>query len=119
MKISIDPNRIPGPGILAIGLFTAFTTHDPTVLGLSICVASSGLLLTVDDLHEQDLRRDRKVIAHLAKQPDGARLRQIGNALNLPDPVVAKSLARLALDGIVVREGEGESLPMRSYRLAG
>ncbi|MFB7950165.1 hypothetical protein ACFC6L_35260 [Kitasatospora phosalacinea] len=118
MKISIDPNRIPGPGILAIGLFTAFTTHDPAVLGLSICVASSGLLLAADDVHEQGLRRDRKVVAHLAKKPDGARLRQIGNALNLPDPVVAKSLARLTADGIVVREYEGEPMPMRSYRLA-
>ncbi|MFJ5879871.1 hypothetical protein [Kitasatospora cineracea] len=118
MSISIDPNRIPDPGTLAIGVFTAFTTHDPTVLALGICVVSSGLLLTTADAYEQDLLRDRKVVAHLAKQPDGARLRQIGNALNLPHRAVAKSLARLTADGIVVRQCEGESLPMRSYRLA-
>ncbi|MFC8718067.1 MarR family transcriptional regulator [Kitasatospora sp. NPDC057198] len=118
MKTSIDPNRIPGPGILAIGLFTAFTTHDHTVLALSICTASSGLLLAVDDLHEQDLRRDRKVIAHLAKQPDGARPYQICLALNLSKGTVAKSLTRLLDDGIVVRVYEGKPVPLVSYRLA-
>ncbi|MFE6872649.1 hypothetical protein ACFVFS_39675 [Kitasatospora sp. NPDC057692] len=36
-------------------------------------------------------------------------MRQIGNALDLPDRTVARSLDRLAADGLVVREAEGVS----------
>ncbi|KOV12334.1 hypothetical protein ADK60_31975 [Streptomyces sp. XY431] len=119
MKLSIDVTRIPGPAIAALGTLNAFSVQpDSTAFILSLALTTSGLLLTFDDVHELGLRRDRKVVAHLAKASDGARVRQIGNALNLPDRTVARSLDRLTADGLVVQEAEGESLPMRSYRLA-
>ncbi|MER7750886.1 MarR family transcriptional regulator [Kitasatospora sp. NPDC097643] len=119
MKLTIDPTRIPGPAIAALGALNAFAVEPGSAaFSLSLCVTVSGLLSAFDDIHELGLRRDRKVIAHLAKVPDGARVRQIGNALDLADRTVARSLDRLAADGLVVREAEGESLPMRSYRLA-
>ncbi|MEV0537941.1 hypothetical protein [Kitasatospora sp. NPDC050463] len=119
MKLSIDVTRIPGLAIAALGAVTALSVQPNTTDFLSsLCITVSGLLLTFDDVHELGLRRDPKVVAHLAKASDGARVRQIGNALNLPDRTVARSLNRLAADGLVVRATEGESLPMRSYRLA-
>ncbi|MCX4751236.1 MarR family transcriptional regulator [Kitasatospora sp. NBC_01287] len=83
-------------------------------LSLTLC----GLAIALNNADQLNLRRDRNVVAHLVKTPEGSRVRQIGNALGLRDATVAKSLARLAADGLVVRETEGESLPMRSYRLA-
>lgn len=119
MKLTVDLARIPGPAIAGSGLIDAFSVQpNSTVFALSLCLTVSGLLLALGDAYQLDLRRDRKVVAHLAKAPEGSRVRQIGNALGLRDAVVAKSLDRLAADGLVVRETEGESLPMRSYRLA-
>lgn len=119
MKLTVDPNRIPGPAIAVLGALNTFSVQpDTTDFVASLCMTVSGLLLAYDDVHQLGLRRDRKVVAHLAKVSDGARVRQIGNALSLPDRTVARSLDCLAADGLVVRESEGESLPMRSYRLA-
>ncbi|MGW3073924.1 hypothetical protein [Kitasatospora sp. NPDC001132] len=44
-------------------------------------------------------------------------MHQIGIALGLRDRAVARSLDRLADDGLVLLDAEGESLPLRSYRL--
>ncbi|WP_441245264.1 helix-turn-helix transcriptional regulator [Kitasatospora sp. McL0602] len=119
MKLTVDFTRIPGPAIAALGALSAFSVQPNTTdFAAALCITASGLLLAFDDVHELGLRRDRRVVAHLAKTSDGARVRQIGNALSLPDRTVARSLDRLAADGLVVREAEGESLPMRSYRLA-
>ncbi len=119
MKLTLDLTRVPGPAIAALGLLNACSVQPgSTTFVLSLCLTTSGLLIAFDDVHKLGLRRDRKVVAHLAKASDGSRVRQIGNALGLADCAVARSLDRLAADGLVVREAEGESLPMRSYRLA-
>ncbi|MFD5434773.1 hypothetical protein ACFWJ4_21790 [Kitasatospora sp. NPDC127067] len=102
-----------------LGLANAFSAPAGSaafVLGLAL--SSSGLLLTFDDVHEDGLRRDMLVVAHLAKRPDGTRVGQIGTALGLRNRAVARSLDRLATDGLVVLEAEGEPLALRSYRLA-
>ncbi|MFJ9447986.1 hypothetical protein ACIRRH_40090 [Kitasatospora sp. NPDC101235] len=78
----------------------------------------SGLLLTLDDVHESDLRRDARVLAQLAKTPVGTRVRRIGTALGLSDRTVARSLGRLAADGLVLLGTENGPLPQRSCRLA-
>ncbi|MFE4482768.1 MarR family transcriptional regulator [Kitasatospora sp. NPDC058184] len=85
---------------------------------LSLALSLSGLLLTFDDVHEDGLRRDTLVVAHLAKRPGGARVGQIGTALGLRNHAVARSLDRLVTDGLVALEAEGEPLALRSYRLA-
>ncbi|MFJ7275444.1 hypothetical protein [Kitasatospora sp. NPDC098663] len=78
----------------------------------------SGLLLTLDDVHESDLRRDARVLAQLAKTPGGTRVRRIGTALGLRDRTVARSLGRLADDGLILLGPEDGPLPQRSCRLA-
>ncbi|MFD8703597.1 hypothetical protein ACFV1W_13360 [Kitasatospora sp. NPDC059648] len=119
LTITIDLTRIPGPAIAALGLANAFSVPPESaafVLGLAL--SASGLLLAFDDVHESGLRRDARIVAQLAKSPNGARVRQIGTALSLRDRAVARSLDRLADDGLVILDTEGESLPLRSYRLA-
>ncbi|MFJ6382713.1 hypothetical protein ACIQI7_22270 [Kitasatospora sp. NPDC092039] len=78
----------------------------------------SGLLLTLDDVNESDLRCDARVLAQLAKTPGGTRVRRIGTALGLRDRTVARSLGRLADYGLVLLGPEDEPLPQRSCRLA-
>ncbi|MFE7127064.1 hypothetical protein [Streptomyces sp. NPDC057617] len=115
MKLAFDPNRLPGSAIAGLGLISAVNTAPNTltfVLGLA--VAASGRLLTLDDVREDSLRRDARIVAHLAKTP-GARTRQIARALELRDRAVGRSLTHLVKDGLVVLETENETLPMRSY----
>ncbi|MFJ8442834.1 helix-turn-helix domain-containing protein [Kitasatospora griseola] len=85
---------------------------------LSCCVCLTGLALMFADVFQLGLRRDRKVLAHLGKEPSGARVQQIGTALRLSDNAVATSLDRLTADGFLIREAGDEPLPMRTYRLA-
>ncbi|MFD8963447.1 hypothetical protein ACFV0C_00360 [Streptomyces sp. NPDC059568] len=118
MKLAFDLNRLPGPAIAGLGLIsTANTAPDTLTFVLSLAVTASGTLLTLDDVREDSLRRDARIVAHLAKVP-GARTRQIGRALELRDRPVGRSLTRLVKDGLVVLETENETLPMRSYRLS-
>ncbi|MFE4826739.1 hypothetical protein [Streptomyces sp. NPDC056672] len=118
MKLAFDLNRLPGPAIAGLGLISTVNTAPDTItFALGLAVTASGTLLTLDDVREDSLRRDARIVAHLAKAP-GARTRQIGRALELRDRAVGRSLTRLAKDGLVVLETENETLPMRSYRLS-
>ncbi|MFE4357849.1 hypothetical protein [Kitasatospora sp. NPDC056800] len=102
-----------------LGLANAFSVPPGSaafVLGLAL--SSGGLLLAFDDIHADGLRRDTLIVAHLTKRPNGARVGQIGTALGLRNRAVARSLDRLATDGLVVLDTEDEPLALRSYRLA-
>ena len=107
-----------GSGLVAIAVMKVGAAAADAADIDPFAIAAIGLNAAANSVAVRAVAGDRKVIAHLAKVPDGARVRQIGNALDLADRTVARSLDRLAADGLVVLEAEGESLPMRSYRLA-
>ncbi|TQF02027.1 hypothetical protein E6W39_06730 [Kitasatospora acidiphila] len=67
----------------------------------------------------REIKRDSRVLAHLANTPGDAQVHQIGAALGLRDRSVARSLDRLTDDGLAVSlDTDDQPLPLRTYRPA-
>ncbi|MGW0998373.1 winged helix-turn-helix transcriptional regulator [Streptomyces sp. NPDC002523] len=82
---------------------------------LCLCVCAAGLF--GEDLLQRGYRRDREVIAHVAKHP-GSSTSHVARAVGVSERAVAQNLDRLTADGLLVLVADGETPALRSYRLA-
>ncbi|MET9431697.1 hypothetical protein [Streptomyces sp. NPDC003036] len=69
----------------------------------------------MEDLLQQDLRRDPRVLAYVAAHPKVSLARAAGDLDLLPQKVEA-SVARLVAAGLLMHTGEEE--PVRTYTCA-
>lgn len=113
--------RVSSPFLFALSALQVAMSHarhdfGGVATGLCLCVCAAGL--TGEDLLQRDYRRDRVVLAYVARHP-GVDVVQVARALGDPDRIVVRSLARLEEDGLLVCVVEHEPSGGRTYHIAG
>ena len=112
--------RFSAPTLFLLGCLNAWTAYlqrsgGGLATALCLCVCAAGLC--AEDLLQRDHRRDREVLVRVAAHP-GATARYVANAAGAPERVIARSLARLTEDGLLVLVADDTTPALRTYRLA-
>ncbi|MFD8012450.1 MarR family transcriptional regulator [Streptomyces sp. NPDC058955] len=107
---------ITGMGASVLAGYDSFTGPGSALLGLPLACCGVGLAYTAGLFQDRLRRRDGRVVAYLANNPD-ASLPAISAATGLREARVVSSLRNLISDGLVAPKG-GRSSDVRSYRLA-
>ncbi|MET9374081.1 MarR family transcriptional regulator [Streptomyces sp. NPDC002992] len=110
--------RVTSPLLFVVGAMNAVTAQiegnrGALATALCLCVCAAGLF--TEDLLQQDLRRDPRVLAYVAAHPNVSLARAAGD-LDLPLQKVEVSLARLVAAGLLVHTGEEERVRTYSTR---
>lgn len=89
---------------------------DYLAVSSGICFCACAVGLFGEDLLQRAYRGDRAVLAYVAAHP-GATARHVARAISIPERIAARSLDRLADDGLLAVAWDDATPASRSYRL--
>ncbi|QES01907.1 MarR family transcriptional regulator [Streptomyces venezuelae ATCC 10712] len=102
-------------GALNAALAQARVDFGGVSTGLCLCACTAGLF--GEDLLQRDYRRDRAVLAYVARHP-GVDVRQVARAIEDCERVAFRSLARLTKEGLLAWAVDRQTSGERVYRIA-